>query len=113
MSILAAILKVIFIGPSPRREEYEPPARRVAPTIGEANAQHDYFVSCGIVNGTPGSLDDQDIYTAIAQIENSDLSSDEKYNRLDPLTFAVWNNHADGMAAYEALDAISKAIEKL
>ncbi len=59
------------------------------------------------------TVTDEIILETIASIlRNPRLSQQQKYDRLDALTFVVWNQHPDGPTA-RVLNDISKAIEGL
>ena len=59
------------------------------------------------------NVTDEVIRETIASVlRNPRLTQQEKYDRLDALTFVTWNQHPDGPTA-SVLDDISKAIAKL
>ena len=59
------------------------------------------------------TVTDEIIRETIASVlRNKRLTRQEKYDRLDALTFVTWNQHPDGPTA-RVLDDISKAIQTL
>ena len=75
-------------------------------------SEYDYLTDIGVINGTPGRLSDAAVRVGINEALYGDYTLSERYELLDNLTFAVCNNHADGMAA-DVLDDISRAIDKV
>lgn len=71
---------------------------------------YDYLTEIGVINGTPGRLSDEAVRAGINKALYGDYTQQEKYDLLDNLTFAVYNNHADGAAA-DVLDEVSRAID--
>jgi hypothetical protein len=75
-------------------------------------SEYDYLTEIGVINGTPGRLSDAAVRDGINEALYGNYTPDQRYELLDNLTFAVHNNHADGMAA-DVLDDISRAIDKV
>jgi len=78
----------------------------------EQDYSYEFLSDHRIINGTPGTLSDSQVLTAIYKVEHGNYTSDGKYGLLDNLTFAVHNNHERGMAA-GVLDEISDAIARV
>jgi hypothetical protein len=73
---------------------------------------YEYLTEIGVINGTPGRLSDAAVRDGINEALHGNYTSAQRYELLDNLTFAVHNNHADGMGA-NVLDEISRAIDKV
>ena len=93
------------------REERQSTHRR-AETIADQDQVFGYFNGIGITNGTPGTLSDSAVRAGVHEVVNGNYTASQKYEMLDALTFAVYNNHERGMAA-DVLDDISRAIDKV
>lgn len=108
IGIAVTFLVVVVSWPSRVRTVDMGPAKpRSRPIV---QSEYDYLTEIGVINGTPGRLSDEAVRAGINEALYGNYTQQEKYDLLDKLTFAVYNNHARGAAA-DVLDEVSRAIE--
>jgi hypothetical protein len=77
--------------------------------MAEEDARTVLYREYGIVDGTPGSADDQDVMMKLDTIVGSDSCRDDKLEMLDALYFYTVNNHERGCAADVIFDVLGAA----
>jgi hypothetical protein len=88
------------------------PAYARPETIADQDALFELYNEWGIVNGTPGTLNDDEITNDIDIIMHGDLPHDQKIFLLQALDVSICNNHIAGTAA-RGVEQVSDAIREV